>query len=335
MATSFEAASGTTLPNPFAPRVFTTTGDVAYVSARLFDKNEPGRIVDEFVIYARGEFQGKYKRGSTRVSNVFTVVRDGGWSSDLALYVEPKGAAAIRQLQPLTDSPYGAWSLEQGNGSQKSDRSGNNRHADSAFIAEPLRVASPVPGKSAWANGGRVAQNYVAINGAGGLGHLLASHFVTTGFAFSFWACWNGFAQNSYSDQWWLAWASNSTCLLPWYISQGVAATPDGTVKYHDASGFDRATDLKVTLGKWSHCCTSLDTAGNLLMGLDGVYRSYTGVPLTAPAAEYPFTIGGVAYPTNFNRSACASFFDVMSWDKPRTQAQFEAQRLSAEGLAA
>lgn len=330
MATSFEAASGTALPSPFVPRVFTTTGDVAYVSARLFDKNEPGRIVDEFMVYARGAFQGRYARGSKRVGNVFTVVRDGGWSSDLALYVEPAGTVIAPQLQALNDNPYAAWSLEQGNGSQKTDRTGNARHADSYYISEPIRIASPVPGKSAWGSAGYNVQARIDVPNS----KILAANAASTGFAFAFWFHWTGFAMAGYGEQWVLSWGANSSSWQPWLFNQGDSNAPSGRIRYYNDFGTSITTDLYHRRGQWDFCCVSVGLDGKLTMGLNGVYEEHTGATMAPPPAEYQFSMCGAPYGNPYNRVCNGGMFDVVYWNKPRTQAQFETQRAST-GIAA
>lgn len=331
MTTTFDAASGSNLPNPYAPRIFTTSGDVVCVSARLFDTKAPNAIVDETMVYARGDFQGRYKRGSKREGNVFTVVRDGGWPKDLALYVEPKNTAVVTQLQPLTDSPYAAWSLEQPNGATKLDRTGNNRPADGYYTSSPIRVQSPVSGKSGWGSNGTGSQARIDVPNS----KILAAQAASTGFAFAFWFQWMGFATVGYTEQWVLSWGANSASWQPWYFLQGDANVPSGRVRYHNDYGASITTDLYHQLGKWNFCCVSVGLDGVLTIGMDGVYEQHSGVTMAPPPPEYMFSMCGAPYGNPYNRVCNGAMFDVVYWNKPRSQAQFEAQRLAALGIAA
>jgi hypothetical protein len=154
MATNFQAASGSDLPSPFAPRVFTAAGYIAFVSARLFDAKRPSRKRAEEIVYRDGAFHWPYDAGSTRVGSLFTVVREGGWPIDLELHVEPAGGATLQPLNYAANI-VAAWALNEPAGDANLDRSGRGRHFTSSRLASEMANAPDlVPGKSCiWSPG--------------------------------------------------------------------------------------------------------------------------------------------------------------------------------------
>lgn len=309
---------------PLEPIGFTCIKALSYLAV------EQGDIIE--TAFMDGAFTPRYA-GSSTISNdlkTVTVLRTGGWLAPPLM--RPRFGTVVQTpaLQALNDAPYAAWSLEQANGAQKVDRTGNARPADSYYISEPLRIASPVPGKSAWASAGRGVQSRIDVPNS----KILAANAASTGFAFSFWFHWTGFAMQGYGEQWVLSWGANSSSWQPWLFNQGDSNAPSGRIRYYNDFGTSITTDLYHRRGQWDFCCVSVGLDGKLTMGLNGVYEEHTGATMAPPPAEYQFSMCGAPYGNPYNRVCNGGMFDVVYWNKPRTQAQFETQRAST-GIAA
>lgn len=97
MTISYASPSESTLPTDSAARVFTCTQELAYSCVRFLQSpGEPARA--EEVVWRDGAFRYPYSVASSRVGDTYTVVRQGGWSDDLALHAEEAGAPAAAYL---------------------------------------------------------------------------------------------------------------------------------------------------------------------------------------------------------------------------------------------
>lgn len=101
MTVTYTDASGGTLPSAAAARGFTCTAPLAYACVRyLASAAHPGQRPEE-VIYRDGAFRYPYLR-STVASNVYSLVRDGGWPRDIELHAEEQTPI------PTSGQPMGA-----------------------------------------------------------------------------------------------------------------------------------------------------------------------------------------------------------------------------------
>jgi hypothetical protein len=85
-----------TLQNRYQQRQFTATLPLAYACVDYFDPARPNEKRPQEIVYRDGAFQFPYDVGSKKEGNLYTVVRQAGWSDSLHLRAEetaPAGAA--------------------------------------------------------------------------------------------------------------------------------------------------------------------------------------------------------------------------------------------------
>lgn len=152
MTITFLDSSGP-LPNVVASRRFTATDPLAYACVRYFDPDRPGLQRGEEVVYRDGAFRYPYSLASTQDGTTYTVVRQGGWSSDLELHAEEKSTGAPTPALP--GNLFGAdaiWSLLHVPGSNPptidpTDYSGNSRNTTIANSYDAAQCL--IPGRAA------------------------------------------------------------------------------------------------------------------------------------------------------------------------------------------
>jgi hypothetical protein len=90
MTVTFQVPTNSALPAKAAARVFTTTGEIAYACVRFPNSLRPVEVVwMKQGPEGTAGFVYPYSIASTKVGNVYTVVRQQGWPKDLELHVEP------------------------------------------------------------------------------------------------------------------------------------------------------------------------------------------------------------------------------------------------------
>ena len=230
------------------------------------------------------------------------------------------------QLQELNGA-YAAWSLDQANGVTKADRSGNGRNADSYFAGLPLRIASPRPRRRAFAMDGSINTGPVFVEQT----EMPVAHFAANGFSAAFWYCWMGITpQPSSPEAWLLTFSSDFASWMPLYYDVGNASDPGGILRTW-TNGVAKVSSLRLdpTFGIYQFVQTSWEPNGDLIIGLDDNFETFSGATLVAPPPQYPFGIGGPGFSSTFRRYCTGGFSDVAICDHGMTIAEFRAQRAS------
>jgi Concanavalin A-like lectin/glucanases superfamily len=331
MTLTFEAPNSVSQ----SARRFTATRDVSFIAARYVDRDNPTLSLPRAreLVYMDG--QAQYPFSVTREDlggsvKRYTVAREGGWPEDLALHAEEVGLGTPPITLQALNGAYAAWSLAEQNGNERPDRTGHGRSIGGQSFTYGMDISAPVPGNSAFAQNGD--------NGSRNNGPLVATgvnlaDFISVGLTMTCWVQRLGHANNGYDECWASGWFSdNNGVFLPMYWRDGPGELWTYTNGGHAPSG------LPLRIGHWEFCAVSIkptSAGGECIQGVNGAYVSKPSVGLTAIVTNpTTFAIGAASFAANYGRQSMAAYSDVVLWNRPLTQAELEAQRMSTGAAA-
>jgi hypothetical protein len=339
MTVTFEVASGSVLPSPDAPRKFTATGELSFAIVRFRpDVDRPVQRAEE-TVWRDGSFRYPYSLESTKVGNLYTVVRQGGWTSDLELYVQEKFVALSATLQTnIGSSALAMWELGiAANGDEKNfDRSGNSRDLtfQSVWSAPDL-----IPGDTAiltWAADGVVAgpsgvlaNTIAALNVLGEMSVTMRLYPVS----YQLFSSSNNqyiYTHGNFGDT---SDGGNVTCSLVYGTGH--------TLVYFAQTGAGKSaiiydSGLSVPKRQWSFVSLRRSTTGVVTVGVNGAYATSGALALPTNGSTGYVNLGRAPLPTGGsspNFGWLGLMKDVVVWNRRLTDAEELAKRKEAMGL--
>jgi hypothetical protein len=317
--------NGSRMPNRYASRQFTASAALAYSCVRYFDPDNPNDKRPQEIVWRDGAFQYPYDIGSKKEGNLYTVVRQNGWASNLELHAEEVGGASSAQLQPLTSlsgvHAKAAWTMFlEGGEIALTDRTGNGWGLDGANKAF---IPDLIPGKAAY-NPFTPGTGGIFHNSAGPI--LLGAASVTARVI-------RTVPEGGYDAWVYAAGDYNSFDTSFSFLTCSVAH--DVLTFYVRNSGVDHIFYSSLVMpadGQWHFVSCARDAAGYVTVGVDGVYET-VGTPFDAQVtgAGSPVAVFGHAGSAGKHFGPGA---DIVLWDGWLPNSDVAGLRATAMGLS-
>lgn len=243
--------------------------------------------------------------------------------------------AKKRKLQPLNYAPIAAWALNQGNGGEKSDRTGNGHTFGAPYFNYMIDCAAPVEGMRAQGFNGITAYNAapLALTGSNALN---VQALCASGFSMCGWVQRFGGAANGYTEMWALGFYTDYASLIPLYFPADMGDTGiAGRVQFWGNATAAIASSFKAIMGNWHWwgCSCPPGADSTITLQWDDQFADFPNIGIAAtPWVPTPMGLGAATFSSNYGRHFAGALFDLMVWDKPLTRAQMKSQRAKALG---